>query len=856
MADSLAWIEFPDVFPALPAARGRGWIWGEGEPSADIGLDDDRYVNEATSEYFVWKKVDGAWINTGKRAITTEEAIAAAAAAEEAREQAAADREQTQLDRAATADHRAQTEFNREATLSDWRKTELNREATAADRVATGQQLSAAQQLVTDLDQLANQKIRVASLWQTEGTVLGLADIEGPEDQSTGAVLGPDATDYDGGGPGTHTDPVSGLTVPNEGLYRWVAGSSLWTWVGVDGIDRVRALLLPETVSPAIFGWIFAVYGVVDGRKVAIWGRRSAEVYPDRYGEDVKFLSNRIAEAPEGAIAEDHIFGWEDVRHFNGVGTRAVASGETDRPRGEEVWFLHRVGGARTDETAESVVADDSAAAAQGYPVLLAPIAGYEPTVTFAGTYDIRLVGVVFDATHSYWVTAPVEYGSYAVGGWVGKDTEDGPGAILAAEWVGGSTTATIVLAGEQENKTDDHNRGTVWPLPYQTRKIWKAQSDHASASTGDYYWSGLQMSVRALGKQVRYIDRTGTTYNIAFPLPDNPTIIWDWYRGPTSNKWYLARWDNDAGTIIQDKAVLDGSASQDYFTGRPRRDRTGQVFFHYSNPSNANPENNDDERRLFGFEIKYDGEALDLEGEQLVADIFDTGAATFDPLTVGTPLYTPPAGWRFRQNYCWEGAAGVEDDVFYVACVEWEGEATDVVDEDESVSFLLRIDLTGETPDVTKYPVIKGGTTHHEAGIESYVGGGDVIVAKNGNVYAVVARWQPGDTSDGGNNRGKLDIIGPIGGTPIDIEVDAWPVVYSVRSMHKIYRPNMGNKLSVRTKTPLAYDIEQGNRLHYCQGRSFLYPTDADESHGYYNFEHFDGDIIVLDVSDLKRNG
>jgi hypothetical protein len=854
MADSLALIEFPDAFPTLPAARGRGWIWGEGEPTADIGLDDDRYVDEATPEYFVWKKADGAWINTGKKALTSEEAVAAAAAAEEARSQAAGDRTQTMLDRAATAAHLAQVEIARNAALNDWRQTELNREATASDRVATGQKFAAAQQLVTDLDQLANQRIRVASQWRTIGAVLGLEDIDGPEDKSTGAVLGPDTTDYHGGGPGTHTDPVSGLTVPNVGLYRWVAGPAVWTWVGVDGIDRVRDLLLPETASLPIFGWIFAVYGVVDGRRVAIWGRRSAEVYPDRFGEDVKFLSNRIAEAPVGAISEDHIFGWEDIRYLDGVGTRGVASGETDRPRGEVVWFLHRTGGAAPEEP-DLVEADEANFVARGYPVVEAPIAGYEPNVTFAGAFDIPLVGVVPRATYSYWVTAPVEYGGYAVGGFVGQ-TDDAaePGPILAAEWVEFSTTATIALIGQQEIKGDDHNRATTWPLPFQKRKSWVSQSDHASSSRGKYGWAGYEMSVRSLGAQVRYIDATGTTYGNAFPLPDNPKIIWDIYRRPPSNRWNWGVWDNEVGQYVLDKSVLDGSASQDYFTGRPRRDRTGRIFFHYSNPSNANPENNDDERGLFGFEVKYNGQALDLEGEQIVADIFDPSAPTFDPLTVGTPLYTPPAGWRLRQNYCWEGAPGVEDDIFYVAIVEWEGGANDPIDENESLSSLLKVDKTGGAPVVTKYPVIKGGKTHHEVGIESYVGGGDVIVAKNGNIYAVFARWQPGDTSDGGANRGKLDIIGPIGGTPKNIDVDPWPVVFSIRSPHKIYRPSMGNKLSVRTKIPLAYDIEQGDRLYYCQGESQI--EGGVERHGYYTFEKTKGHVPVLNVSDLKRNG
>lgn len=30
---------------------------------------------------------------------------------------------------------------------------------------------------------------------------------------------------------GTHTDPVSGATVPNQGIYRWVSSSSAWRWI-------------------------------------------------------------------------------------------------------------------------------------------------------------------------------------------------------------------------------------------------------------------------------------------------------------------------------------------------------------------------------------------------------------------------------------------------------------------------------------------------------------------------------------------------------------------------------------------------------------------------------------------------
>lgn len=57
---------------------------------------------------------------------------------------------------------------------------------------------------------------------RTAETYTALAAITGIANGQKGSV--PDQA-------GTHTDPVSGATVPNQGVYRWVSSSSAWRWI-------------------------------------------------------------------------------------------------------------------------------------------------------------------------------------------------------------------------------------------------------------------------------------------------------------------------------------------------------------------------------------------------------------------------------------------------------------------------------------------------------------------------------------------------------------------------------------------------------------------------------------------------
>lgn len=58
-----------------------------------------------------------------------------------------------------------------------------------------------------------------------------LLAVNGGHNLRTGRATGPDNTDYNGGGAGTHTDPVTGLTVSNVGEYSFYLSTPGWRWM-------------------------------------------------------------------------------------------------------------------------------------------------------------------------------------------------------------------------------------------------------------------------------------------------------------------------------------------------------------------------------------------------------------------------------------------------------------------------------------------------------------------------------------------------------------------------------------------------------------------------------------------------
>ena len=79
----------------------------------------------------------------------------------------------------------------------------------------------------------------------TKGTWADLLAVSGTREGQRGVVTGPDATNYDGGGAGTHEDPVTETTVDNTGWFSWVpGGSGGWQWIST----------LPEAVVASVAG--------------------------------------------------------------------------------------------------------------------------------------------------------------------------------------------------------------------------------------------------------------------------------------------------------------------------------------------------------------------------------------------------------------------------------------------------------------------------------------------------------------------------------------------------------------------------------------------------------------------------
>lgn len=125
----------------------------------------------------------------------------------EAELSASSDASQTALDRIATAADRVQTGLDAASIGSDAAQTALDRVATAADRVQTGLDVTAAGTARDLAETYAGVDYRAAT-WDELALIGGL----------TGEVgyVNPDDA-------GTHTDPITALTVPNEGVYTWAA---------------------------------------------------------------------------------------------------------------------------------------------------------------------------------------------------------------------------------------------------------------------------------------------------------------------------------------------------------------------------------------------------------------------------------------------------------------------------------------------------------------------------------------------------------------------------------------------------------------------------------------------------------
>ena len=341
MSNNIARIEFPDFVTIVPGALGLGWIFGDGPPSADIGRNGERYVDELTG--LVWEKSAGVWSNTGRRPFAVDDAISAAQSTSE-------DREQTRLDRAATTSDRIQTGLDRIATGQDRNRTEENRAATAGDRAATNADRAAAEQLVTALEQIESQRVRFAVLWQTAGTVRGLSDLSGPEDGAYGTVIGPDG--------GTHTDPVTGLIVPNEGKYQWSAAAPGWTRLG-ENSDTLKAASLeqmraatsatvaatPQNLGPSIHqssvvtrGGIPLVGLAKSGLAGVLWAAMTGSVvltgdgFPGMAGLDMLVLMGQSLMAPaELARQERRAHRPQYVSDVSGV--RSAGNGESEPGR-------------------------------------------------------------------------------------------------------------------------------------------------------------------------------------------------------------------------------------------------------------------------------------------------------------------------------------------------------------------------------------------------------------------------------------------------------------------------------------------------------------------------------------------
>lgn len=93
-----------------------------------------------------------------------------------------------------------------------------------------------------------------------KGTWAALAAVTGTRTGQRGEVFGPDAS--------THTDPVVGGTVANEGIYSWSTSPAGWQRLGARPELDEQAEEVLERLDPLFTNWAMIPVVTIDGREV------------------------------------------------------------------------------------------------------------------------------------------------------------------------------------------------------------------------------------------------------------------------------------------------------------------------------------------------------------------------------------------------------------------------------------------------------------------------------------------------------------------------------------------------------------------------------------------------------------
>ncbi|APH71460.1 hypothetical protein [Aquibium oceanicum] len=783
---NIARIEFPDGVTILPGTMGLGWIFGDGAPASSLGRNGERYVDDLTG--FVWNKANGVWMNTGAPPFATAAAQDAAEQAAEDRQQTAqdreatrqdriatgADREETGLDRAATKADRAQTSIDRAATLADriqtWKDrtaTGIDHAGTKADREAVAADLIAAQTLVSAFEQVTSIRPRLAVRWETAGNVRGIVDLTGPDDGSPGSVFGPDETDYDGDGAGTHTDPVTGTTVPNTGLYAWVAAASAWTWAGPNPPaieaafeERFQTLDIPG------WTWLLAVKDE-DGELRALMGTRFAKpgIIDFRIGDITEDLSSTDEDAIAG-VARDKFITPANLGAVVGRWFKSI-----DIPKWawlecviDEDGELRALRGARKDVPGKIIdlIADNASAA--GDDTIIVPRFSYLEVVkdrdgdfrAIRGTHEKHGFlnfapapavetsppqswptrpnsGNAIEGTiHNQWITLCRQSGENVYIGGIGEAglvpaKNDVP--IVVSEILFRANASESTFLG-MSHLWDDHDAPSILTdVRHHANAGWSDstpvghvldvfQRQHGGSGRAIKHWRGGTYSAADLGPRGKLLAGYGNlTYGQVFRRQDNPDEVWSLMRSAdvAPRTWGIARSFQNLEDGVPSFVNIWESDDNLYSLWWPLRDGSGGVFAFHTHPANSG------DRRIVMAFMTWDGVIWSysaIEAEiPIVANPFNGDEAP-DPYSFGDTIFTPGGSDRIRLCDMKE----VADGILQVVYVRWTGSPA-VADFSTATIEYVKVDLTGSSPVVSTPVVVAPAGTGYFLRPNAYLG-------------------------------------------------------------------------------------------------------------------------------------
>ena len=692
MADSLAWIEFPDVFPTLPAARGRGWIWGEGPPSADLGLDDERYVDEVTN--LVWKKADGVWINTGKEAISTAEAL-------EARAEAVAAAEESEADRILASTHRVAAAGFANAAAGSADEAEAWAAAAMISALLKDILFDSAAAGVDEETGVADGKTFIVRSAAGADVLFTIYKNEGGVAVEIGKL--PSYLYFQRHWPESDIPGV---------LASWEdADGALVFYVDTDGVGHFAG-----GVDKYSLGWepadpiegVSAYWGVVD--------------------TDGKW---RIFEAlvgdPEEKIAYygDHLLPPAEEDADEDTGGEAVAAADIYAAQPYPVM--------RHDSALYNGYNNDGNCSwrMKVYPKIRKICWGFTHNRNFAQNHN----GYYFSglrAKHNTTDQAKLKY--------------------IAQMLLGENGAWQIVFVGFDWD-SDDHDEQTIVLLVGEANEIQLLTSGAYHNTPGrrlEFQFSKTP-SATGLSKPKEVTVGDACTYGPAWPEIDDFNIIHAWTRSTTLGPYRWVKWDIAQRRALYDKRIFDadvggGGGSQVYIDPFPAR----AGGFHWMTFLN-NTLKEGDERLLmgrFGYGGQWqDAMGVDIENGLVTAD----GYEAINPWATMTTILEAEGTERFRKLHFWEFEEGILS-LLYAEfdAGAWNAGLNRFENAVPGMTCSIKratIDTTGDTISIVKETVLEdGGIGVDDTSNATYYGGAQFVGSNADTV--LIAKWDGTNTT------------------------------------------------------------------------------------------------------------